>query len=370
MKIINIHDINLISTVIETLKKGGLVVYPTETCYGIGADATNTEAVTKILEYKRRPEGKSISVAVYNKQMASEYVEINESAENLFQNFLPGPVTIISKSKKNLDKRLESENGNLGIRIPNFRILLDIIKEFGKPITSTSANPIGKKTPYSIDDVLKNTSEKQKRLIDLVIDAGELPHNPPSTVIDTTTESLTIYRSGQIDPRKLILIKDITTNSAQETINFAEELIKEFSDAAIILLNGELGAGKTHFVKGIAKGLGINQVVKSPTYNYINEYRIINEKREDGSDINITGHSSLDALKLIHFDSWRIQSRDDLEALGFYKWFNKNNVVVIEWPTVISNLDPEIFDNLRSYFYIDLLKLNEEQREIRVYRKN
>ena len=206
MKIVKLDDNSkeaIIRIAIEVLGSGGLIIFPTETSYGVGVDATNSNAVSRLLEYKRRPEGKAISVAVANLKLADKYVDINPAAEGIYKNFLPGPVTVISKSKKLLDARLESEQGSLGIRIPNYRLILDILEKFNKPITATSANSAGKKTPYSIDDIFNNLSKKQKSLIDLVIDAGELPHNPPSTVIDTTSEELTVYRKGRIDPTKI-----------------------------------------------------------------------------------------------------------------------------------------------------------------------
>jgi L-threonylcarbamoyladenylate synthase len=351
MEIIKIEDENLIPKVTKVLSAGGIVIYPTETCYGVGVDATNPNAVEKILKYKRRPEGKAISIGVDSINMADKYVEINNKAKSLYTNFLPGPITIVSKSKGNTDRRLESELGNLGIRIPNYNKLLEIITVFGKPITTTSANSSGKKTPYIIDDILNNISKKQEQLIDLIIDAGELPKNPPSTVIDTTTDDLAIYRTGQINPVELTLLSTKKAKSEEDIIQIGYNILKEYN-SNIILLNGELGSGKTHFTKGIARSLNINQVIKSPTYNYINEYKL-----ENGG-------------KLIHFDAWRIQSKEDLTALGFYSWLEDNkNTVVIEWPTVISNLDNDIFESLENYLYIDIIKTNELDREVRIYKK-
>jgi L-threonylcarbamoyladenylate synthase len=357
MKVVSLEDNLAKPEAIKVLSSGGIIIFPTETSYGVGVDATNKNAVTKLLKYKQRPEGKAISVAVISEEMAQKYVEINESAQNLYKNFLPGPVTVISKSIKTVDERLESEGGTLGIRVPNYKFILDLIEEFGKPITSTSANASGKKTPYSIDDILEDLTESQKELIDLIIDAGTLPKNPPSTVIDTTTQELTVYRQGRIDPMQMQSVLSEVTKSVDETILFGEQFYKEFlinqNAPKVILLNGELGAGKTHLVKGIAKALGIKQIIKSPTYNYVSEYKLNEDK------------SSL----LYHFDAWRIQSKNDLELLRFYDWFSGDNVIVIEWPTVVMNLDEDFFKNLKNYYYFDFINLSENEREIRVYKK-
>ncbi len=352
MKVISADDQNLVETAAQVLSQGGLIVYPTETAYGIGVDATNPAAVSKLLEYKKRPEGKAISIAVESEDMAEKYVNINSEAKSFYKNFLPGPVTIVSNSKSKVDKRLESEKGTLGIRIPDYKLILEIISHFNKPITATSANLSGSKTPYSIEDILDNLPEKNKNLIDLIIDAGTLPKNPPSTVIDTTSNELTVIRSGQIDPTKTVLMNSYTTNSEEETIQTGFNIAKEIYNSAapsLILLNGELGAGKTHLTKGIAKFLGINQIIKSPTYTYVQEYKFEKDK------------------KLYHMDAWKIDNKRDLEALEFYNWFKPGNVIVIEWPSVIMNLDESFFNSIE-YFYITLRYLDNTKREIKIFK--
>ena len=100
---------------VKILRNGGLVVYPTETLYGIGADATNQKAVDKLTKYKNRPFGKPYSIAVVNKEMAEKYVDLNNTAKDFYKRFLPGPLTVISKGKHVLAKGVESEEGTLGI---------------------------------------------------------------------------------------------------------------------------------------------------------------------------------------------------------------------------------------------------------------
>lgn len=355
MEIIKVGSKNFIEKTISILSQNGIVIYPTETCYGVGVDATSQIAVSKLLEYKKRPVGKAISIAVSDFDMAKNYVKLNNSANKIYHNFLPGPVTVISESNNLTDPRLSSERNTLGVRIPNYQILREIISIFNKPITSTSANSSGKKTPYSIDDILKNLSQKQKNLIDLIIDAGELPKNPPSTVLDTTLEELTIYRNGRIMPKNLT-VENFLSLSVLDTKNIGKMLVKNNFKTLplIILLDGELGSGKTHMVKGIAEELGIRQMVKSPTYNYVNEYTF---------DYNeIKG-------KVYHLDSWRISSKEDLESLGISQWIKKNNVIAIEWPSVILNLDPAFFKNFSPVF-VEFVINKESKRQIRVSKNN
>ena len=174
MKILKLNSnrADIIKTVSNCLKNDGLVIYPTETVYGIGASAVSAKAVDKLLKYKGRREGKPLSIAVTDQKMAEKYVEINEQALKFYKNFLPGPFTVISKSKNQVDPRVNSEFGTLGIRIPAYPLIIQVIRQLGQAITSTSANASGKKRPYCIQDIFEHLSNKQKALVDLVIDAG------------------------------------------------------------------------------------------------------------------------------------------------------------------------------------------------------
>lgn len=329
MKILKLNEVSkeeIIANTANALMAGKIVIYPTETCYGIGVDATNQKAVDKLLTYKERREGKPLSIAVTDEQMASKYVEINEIAHNLYKNYLPGPITVVSKSKNNVAKGIASESGTIGIRIPDYQLILDIIKAFGKPITSTSANMSYGARPYSIKQLISDLPQKQKSLIDLIIDAGTLPTKKPSTVVDTTLNNLNIMREGkllidQINSEKNAIL-NAKTALTDETIDFGALCMLKFIDIPlkqplIFMLNGELGVGKTQFTKGIAKQLGIKQTIKSPSYNLINEY---DYKRGDFA-----------SGKLIHADLWRVESEDALLQLGLESYMKLGNILVIEW---------------------------------------
>ncbi|MBP7740619.1 threonylcarbamoyl-AMP synthase [Candidatus Woesebacteria bacterium] len=308
----------------KVLSEGGLIIFPTETTYGAGVDATNPEAVNKLLAYKSRREGKPLSIAVCDKKMASEYVFINEQADKLFDQFLPGPVTVVckvlEKSEQEFDSKLApsvaSEFNTLGIRIPDYQLILDLLKAYKKPMTATSANGSGKKIPYTIDDILNNISDKQKSLIDLVLDAGELPHNDPSTVIDTTLSAPITLRGKSTEKTTKII-----SNSEQETQEIAGRImLKNWNEISknglVIALNGSLGTGKTIFAKGVAKFLNINEIIKSPTYTYIEEYDFQRHQTQG---------------KLYHLDMWKVEDKEMFSRLEVETLIAKNNVVIIEW---------------------------------------
>ncbi len=307
------------------LSQGGLVIYPTETVYGVGVDVTNEAAVAKLLSYKSRREGKPLSMAVADEVMASEYVELNEQARALYAQFMPGPITVVSKSKGLVAEDVASEFGNLGVRIPDYPLVRQLVRAFGRPVTATSANASGRKRPYQVSDILANLSEKQKSLIDLIIDAGELPKNEPSTVIDTTLSTPVTLRGGELAERKLVPEAEadyvLTSGSEEETKSIAGRILLKNWDMVkqtglVIGLEGPLGAGKTVFAKGVAEFLGIKENITSPTYTYLEEYGFQRHQT--------TG-------QFYHLDMWKVESQAELERLRVTELLQPNNVLAIEW---------------------------------------
>jgi len=362
MEILNIKETKedeIIKKAIEVLNSGGIFVYPTETCYGIGADATNEKAVEKLLSYKTRREGKPFSV-VMTKEMAKKYVQLNDMAENLYDNYLPGPLTVVSKSLGGVVRAVESESGTLGIRVPDFDLILKISKEFKKPFTATSANMSYDPKPYSVESLLKHLPEKKKNLIDLIIDAGTLPKNETSTVVDTTLNTLNVLREGKFNFNQSLKKKDFVlsagTKNENETISFGTTSMLKYMDTInekclVFLLSGELGSGKTQFAKGIAKQLRIQKNIKSPTYNILNEYDF-----EFGD-------------KFVHIDTWKIYTWDELKTTGFEDYVKGKNVLAIEWAD-------KFFKEMESFLKeknVKVLKVvfeyvNENEREIKVFK--
>jgi len=325
----------IIKKALAVLKNGGIFVFPTETCYGIGASATNQKSVDKLFLYKTRREGKPLSIAVSDKRMAAKYVSLNEIADNLYKNYLPGPITVVSKGLGKVARGVESEYGTLGIRIPDYDLVLNIISEFGKPITATSANISYMPKPYSIEALLKDMPKKSLDLIDLIIDAGELPHREVSTVVDTTMNNINVMRQGQVDLAKQLLgqksIMFAQTNSAEQTVKFGGMNMLKYIDEPldkplVFFLVGELGTGKTQFSKGLANKLGIKEMVKSPTFTILNEYEYKLGQRKG---------------KFIHIDTWRIDSLKDLETIGLNEYLLAENIIAIEWAD-------KFFDDLKT----------------------
>jgi len=350
MKVISIkkNPTAAIKESIKTLKNGGIIVYPTETCYGLGVDPTNQQAVDKLISYKTFRADKPISIAVFDKKMADKYVTLNDTAKNLYKEYLPGPFTIISKSKGKVAHGVESNIKTLGIRIPAYEFMLNLIKEFNSPITATSANVSYKKTPYSLKDILSNTSQKQQELIDLVLDAKTLPKISPSTVIDTTLDDVNVLRQGDIILKRT---HKVITKTQQETRTFGEKLVsnlikKKLNKPIIIALQGELGTGKTQLCKGIAKRLGVKQEVLSPTFIICREYKL-----------------TQDFDKLFHMDIYKLANAQELLDLGFREMLKGHNLIVIEWAEKASKIIKEM--NKEAFIvWINMYHKSETERII------
>lgn len=305
-----------VGKIVTDLEKGGLVIMPTETVYIAAVDATNPEAVKKLVAYKNRPFGKPFSVGVTDLTMMQKYVGMNETALNLYNNFYPGPITIVSKGLHKVAPGIESETGTLGIFVTDHKLTIDVIKKLGKPITTTSANASYQPRPFNIPTLLKQLSQKQKNLIDMIVDAGKIKYREASTVIDTTIDDPAVLRQGEI---KLKDKEEILSRSEENTQNLGKELWLKYGKyqgkrAIIFALEGKMGAGKTQFTKGLAKAMGITEEVVSPTYDLLLSYQ-----------------QTTNSQQLTHIDAWRMMDSSELEGLGFAKLINDRSVIAIEW---------------------------------------
>jgi L-threonylcarbamoyladenylate synthase len=167
----------MMEKVLEALRAGKLVIYPTDTIYGMGADALSKEAVDLVYEVKQRPRDQPISILVADFDMLYNYAKTSQAQKKVLEEQLPGPYTFILEPKQ----RLPVSDGNIGFRIPK-HWCTKIAKELGKPITTTSANIHGRETPATITELRKTFGDK----VEVYVDGGTLS-GKPSMVIDLTT---------------------------------------------------------------------------------------------------------------------------------------------------------------------------------------
>lgn len=176
----------------DIIKAGRLVIYPTETVYGLGADATNPEAVALVYQVKGRPLDQPLSIAVATISDLKQYVKkIPRLATSLMERFLPGPLTLILFKSPVIPAIVTAGTEKIGIRIPDHPVALGLIRTAKRPIITTSANRTGKPSPNDITKVVKS------KAIDLVLDAGPTKFGIESTVLDLTDRPK-ILRVGAI----------------------------------------------------------------------------------------------------------------------------------------------------------------------------
>lgn len=185
-----------IRLVVDILKKGGIIVYPTDTVYGLGCDITNAKAVEKVSRYKGvKVEKSNFSFICSDLSQLAEFSKpVSNPVFKILKHYLPGPFTFILNANSNVPKYFKGKKKTVGVRIPDNQIILEIVRELGNPIMSTSIHDDDEILEYSTDPELIH--EKFNEIADLIIDGG-YGQNVPSTIVDCTEEVPFIIRQGK-----------------------------------------------------------------------------------------------------------------------------------------------------------------------------
>lgn len=195
-------ECNLAQIVFE-IQSGKTVIFPTETSYGLGCDATNQEAVNKIFKIKGRSNDKPLLVVVPNVEMAKKYLVWNETLKKIAAIYWPGPVTVVGEVKSNqtTDNNLAtgviSKDNTIAIRVTADPFLQSITEKLGQPLVATSANIADAGDIYRASDIL-TMFEKRKEQPDIVLDYGQLPKRPPTTIVSVVENEIKILRQGEV----------------------------------------------------------------------------------------------------------------------------------------------------------------------------
>ncbi len=185
----------LVSQVVEILKRGGVICYPTDTMYGVGCDIFNQKAVKRIYQLKKRPKNKPFSFMCSSLKNISKYGHVGNTAYRLMKKNLPGPYTFVLPGSKMVPKIMLTKQKTVGIRVPDNPICLAIIEELGNPLLNTSA--LSDEHPDPVVDAIDVDTLFGKQ-VDLIIDGGEV-YPDPSTVISLITDQPEILREGKGD---------------------------------------------------------------------------------------------------------------------------------------------------------------------------
>ncbi|MGH7855655.1 MAG: L-threonylcarbamoyladenylate synthase [Candidatus Binatia bacterium] len=189
-----------VAAAVAALKRGDVITFPTETLYGLGADALNPAAVEKVFQLKGRDATNPIPVLIADRAMLLNMVsEVPPLAEELIARFWPGPLTIVFPARPDIPRPLTNPAGGIGVRISSQPIAAELIKALGRPLTATSANPSGKPPARTAQKAQEYFSGQ----INIFVDGGKLTSQTGSTVVEIVGGLLKIIRDGEINKSQL-----------------------------------------------------------------------------------------------------------------------------------------------------------------------
>jgi L-threonylcarbamoyladenylate synthase len=178
----------------RALTLGGVIAFPTETFYGLGAAALDAAAVDRLLALKGRPAGKPVLVLVDSVTMAEAVAEVSPPARALMARHWPGALTLVMPARAHVPDGVTAGTGTVGVRMSPHPVARGIVEALGAPLTAPSANPAGAQPPTTAVEVLRHFASG----IDLVLDGGPTPGGAPSTVLDVTVDPPRLLRAGAV----------------------------------------------------------------------------------------------------------------------------------------------------------------------------
>jgi len=184
----------IINDIVARLKRSEVIIFPTDTVYGLGGRADSKKVINKVFKIKGRSKTKALPVFVSSIAMAKKYVYINKKQEEFLRKYWPGKLTAVLKSKDVLPKQISGGVNEIGVRIPSYSLILKIVKKLNCPLIATSANVSGAPSLQSVENVEKCFKVKP----DLVLDAGRLPKSKASTVVNLTEDEIVVLRKGAV----------------------------------------------------------------------------------------------------------------------------------------------------------------------------
>ena len=189
--------LSIFNSVAKQLRAGAVVVYPTDTAYALGCDATNAKAVAEIFKIKGRRASKALPIIVTDARMAKKFFKLTTNNSQLTTRYWPGPLSIVLKAKKGIAARA-LDHGTAAVRVPASKMARELSRLAGCPLIATSANVSGAPACYSLAAFLRQAQTMKKRPA-LALDAGALRRRPASTIVKVTDDgSIVILRQGPI----------------------------------------------------------------------------------------------------------------------------------------------------------------------------
>jgi len=180
----------------DVVRARGVIAYPTDTFYGLGADPRDPEAVRRIFAIKGREAGQPILLLLHDRSEVAAWASaVTPSAERLMDRFWPGPLTLVFPAAPHVLPELTGGGGTIGLRVPGNELTRELLRHLGRALTGTSANRSGGRDPRTVEEVMREVGDR----VDLILDGGVTTGNRPSTVVDVTVEPPRIIRQGILD---------------------------------------------------------------------------------------------------------------------------------------------------------------------------
>lgn len=215
MKIISVNLLSdysdALREAVKVLREGGTVVYPTDTIYGIGCNATDYKAVEMIYRIKDRPENKPLSVIARNMAWIKELALVPTKLESVLEKLWPGAITVILPKKPVIPSVVTAGGDTVGLRIPAYELTDKLMAKFGYPLISTSANMAGNDIDAWNSGAVIEDFKPRMWQPDLMLNVGNLPQSQASTVVDFSTLTPKIVRRGAVTPQQLEELLKITS---------------------------------------------------------------------------------------------------------------------------------------------------------------
>lgn len=185
----------------DVIRAGGVIAYPTDTFYGLGADPKNPAAVRKLFEIKGRPADRPILLLIKDAHDVRDWAEeVSPRAEGFMKRFWPGPLTLVFKARVGVLSELTAGTGTIGLRVPGAALSRELLRFLNSALTGTSANRSGDPSPRTAHEAMASVGG----LVDLILDGGETAGGKPSTVVDVSAEEPKVIRGGAVDLRDIV----------------------------------------------------------------------------------------------------------------------------------------------------------------------
>lgn len=206
------------------LRRGGLVVFPTDTLYALGADASNPLALRRLFAAKGRSRANPIPLLVADLVMATRIVGgLSRPVARLAERYWPGPLTLLLSAPAGTSRMVTSGTGQIGLRVPHSPVALALILRLGRPVTGTSANRSGGEAPQDADEVFRQLGDR----VDLVLDGGPVPLGGPSTVLDVTVSPPVLIREGILSREEIFTVLAVQSRT-RKIRDFNRDAMKAF----------------------------------------------------------------------------------------------------------------------------------------------